>query len=162
MKLKLLSPNLILLLQEILKNQNLCKLINYNQSNPYIQPDLTNPNSLMLKKVFPFPFDTKVSTEEGTQLRVYYQDTIFKNNQVIEDSMIYFDIICSKSQNIWLINDGDPKIRPYEIMSELITHLSDRPIETLGVVKFKKFVHVNVNDKFDCIRVIGDTFTIGR
>lgn len=161
MKLGLLSPNLVLLLQEILANQKICKLINYDQKNPYSQPDI-EPFSLLLNKVFPFPFDPNSTTDEGTQLRVYYQDTNLKNNQIIEDTTIFFDIICAKTPNIWLMDDGESKIRPYEILSELVTHLSDRSIETLGKVRFKRFVHVNVNKEFDCIRLIGDVFTIGK
>lgn len=161
MKLKLMSPNLILLLQEILKNQNLCKLINYNVSNPYIQPNI-NGNSLMLSKVYPFPFSTTVETTEGTQLRVYYQDANFKTNQTISDSTIYFDIICSKSQSIWLINDGSPKIRPYEIMSHLVDHFSEKEIPKIGKLNFRRFIHVNVNDKFDCIRIFADAKMVSR
>lgn len=161
MKLKSLSSNLILLLQEILSNQELCKLIEHNTSNPYTEQDIET-NQLMLKKVFPFPFNEEVKTQEGTQLRVYYPDIQIKGNQVIEKPLIFFDIICSKSNDIWLINDGQPKIRPYEIASELITHLSDRSIGTLGKVKFNRIPHVYINEKFDCVRVIGEIMTIGK
>jgi hypothetical protein len=161
MNLKLLSPNLIILLKEVMKNQNICKLLTYNSENPFIEPDITDTNSLMFDKIFPFPFGLTTNTEEGTQLRIYYGRTKIKNN-IIEDTTIFFDIICSKSRNIWLINDGDAKVRPYEIASELVSYLSKEPIETVGKLYFDDVVPFHVNEKFDSVRVTAKMMTIGR
>jgi hypothetical protein len=162
MNLKLLSPNLIILLKEVMKNQNICKLLTYNSENPFIEPDITDTNSLMFDKIFPFPFGLTTNTEEGTQLRIYYYKTRLKHNKVIEDTTIFFDIICSKTKNVWLINDGEPKIRPYEIASELITHLGKEPIGTVGKLNFEEAFPIHLNEKFDAIRVVGKMMTIGR
>lgn len=163
MNLKLLSPNLIILLEEILKNQNICKLLTYNSENPFIEPNITNTSDLMFNKIFPFPFGLTTNTEEGVQLRVYYYNTILKHGEVIEDTKIFFDIVYSKTQKTILINDGTPKIRPLEIASELVSFLGNRAIDTAGKIHFEGIQqNMHVNEKFDCLRVIGNMMTIGR
>jgi hypothetical protein len=158
LKLELLSPNLVLLIDEILDNQNICKYLYYDDKNPLGQSTIADTSGLLLTKIFPYPFSS-VITEECTQLRLYYPDGEFDSIGKIEQSLVLFDIICHK--NLWLINDGtNSLIRPYEIMKELI-NLFDQSLSTVGKLKFKRFNHLFVNDKFDCIRLMAEMMTIG-
>jgi len=162
MKLDLLSPNLLLILNQIIRCQNLCKLIYYNQNNPLSQSDLTLPcNNLILTKIFPSPFNINTTLEDCVELRVYYLSGTFDSIGVVENIDIIFDIVCSKTKNLWLINDGSNSlIRPYEITKELI-NLFDQSLSTVGRLKFMRFNHLYVNDKFDCIRLIANMLTLG-
>lgn len=159
MRLSLLSPNLNIVLSEILQNQKICKLLQY-VDNPYSQPDITNTNSLLFEKILPFPFDPNVKVAEGSQLRVYYGNVNLKNNTVIEQTIIHFDVICSKSKNVWLVK-GTAQTRPWEIASEIVTHF-DKSIGTLGKINFHRIVPFYINSEFDGVRVIADMMTIGR
>jgi len=160
-RLDYLSKNLIILIQELLKNEKICKMVNYNVKNPFSEPSFKH-SDLMLKKIFPFPFNLSVDIDEGTQVRVYYSDVLFKNNQVIEDTRIIFDVICSKSVDIWTINDGEMKIRPYEIIKEIVNQFNNKSIKTLGEVRFKTTKQVYINDRFDSVRLFADIYTIGK
>lgn len=159
--LNYLSSNLVILLEEILKNQNICKLLYYQDSNPYNKPDIDS-KSLMFNHIFPFPFDVEAQHKENVQLRVYFSEIRFGKHQKLEFSVLNFDIICSKSKEVWLFNDGEPKIRPYELLSELMSHLSERSIETLGVIRFLKSFPIYVNNDFHGIRLTADVMTIGK
>lgn len=154
-KLELLSPNLVLILKEVLNIQNICKLLYYNQTNPLSQPNLILPaNNLMFNLVFPYPFNPDVTIQDCSQLRIYYPSGQLKNNEIVGDINLIFDIIVAK--NLWLINDGDSKIRPYEIISELISYFSKNSINTVGRLHFERFNHLTVNEKFDALRLIAN------
>lgn len=161
MRLNLLSPNLVLILQEIVKYQNICKLLYYNTSTPLSSADLTLPaNNLILTKIFPYPFNINVVTEDCSQIHVYVPSGDFEDNRVIENINICFDIIVAK--NLWLINNnGESLIRPYEIMKELI-NIFNKSVSTVGRIYFKRFIHISVNDNFDCVRLIGEMMTLGK
>lgn len=160
MNLKLLSPNLNIILEEVLKNQKICKLLKY-VNDPYSKPDIEDTDTLLFEKLYPFPFDPEVETNEGTQLRVYYGRIQLKNAQVIENSTVCFDIICSKSKSVWLV-EGYGETRMHEIASEIVSHFSKDSIGTLGKLTFSDIVPFYINPKFDGIRVIGKMMTIGR
>lgn len=149
-------------MQEIVNNQTICKYLNYNQSNPLTQVNLALPaNSLIMTKVFPFPFDTKTEEVDISHLRIYYPKGDFGSNQIIENTDLLFDIVVAKSKELWLVNDGSSLVRPYEIMKNIINHFDGKSISTVGRLKFKKFIHVSVNEKFDCVRLIAEMFTLG-
>jgi len=158
LKLELLSPNLVLLIDEILTNQNICKYLYYDDKNPLGRSTIADTSGLLLTKIYPYPFSSAI-IDECTQLRIYYPDGEFDSTGVIEQSLVLFDIICHK--NLWLINDGtNSLIRPYEIMKEL-ANLFKPSLGTVGKLKFKRFNHLFVNDKFDCIRLMAEMMTIG-
>jgi hypothetical protein len=110
-----------------------------------------------LNRIFPFPFDPTAALEDCTQLRIYYPDGIFDGFNIAQTSL-YFDIVIAKS--LWLIkgDDGKSAIRPYLIMKELVNHFTNRSIGTIGKIKFTHFQHLNVNSKFDAIRLGADMY----
>lgn len=159
-KLELLSPNLVIILNEIIKDNEIAKYLYYNQSNPLSQVDIPLPaKNLMFKNVYPYPFDNSAAATDTSQVRAYYPNGLFENREIIHDTRIVFDIIVAKS--LWLVNDGSPLIRPYEIMKNIVNLFSDKSVGTLGKINFHRFVHLTVNEKFDAIRVEATMLTIG-
>lgn len=160
-KLETFSSNVVLVLNEILNNQKICKYLYYANSNPLSQPDIADTKTLMFKQLFPFPFNPNVTNEEGIQIRVYYPKGKFDTYELITNAYLCFDIIIPNA--LYLVKDenGQSKVRPYEIMKQLINHFSKKSISTLGIIHFKEFYHLNVNDKFDCLRVTAETTNIG-
>ena len=163
MRLKQLSPNLIAIIEEVLKNSNVCKLLVYsNERNPFDKPNVANPESLILNKIFPFPFDNKITTDEGMQLRIYYFDRGFAANNTVANCTIHFDIVCSKTKDAWLMNDGNLKSKPDELLSEIVDHFSDKIIGSIGKLNFRRAPNVYANDKFDIIRIVADAKMVSR
>ena len=160
MKIELLSENLIIILQEVMKQQYLCKLIKYNESNPLSQTNLVLPaSSLLMTSIFPYPFDSTVIIEDCIQLRIWVYKGDFQGADIsIND--VFLDIIVAKS--LFLITiDGKPKLRPYAIMKELIKTFDGLSISTLGKLHFKDYAHIPLNGtKFDLFRIRAEMMTI--
>lgn len=154
-KLELLSDNIIIIIDEIMKNQNLCKLIHYDSKTPLEQPDLVSPhNSLMYERIYPFPFNPDIVKDDRVELRVYYPDGELINGQHIEINRIFFDIVVSKNKDVYSVwIDGKRKIRPYEIMKEIVSMFFKKSYGTLGEIKFKKFRHIYISNKFDILNL---------
>jgi hypothetical protein len=159
-KLELLSDNLMILIEELLNNQSIAKYLKYNDKDAINKPDILLPaNSLLMNKIFPFPFNPNISTDDCSQIRVYYPDGGFDDSQVWLDTDIFFDIVVAKK--LWLTSDGQrSSIRPYEIMRHTIEQFKDRSIGTLGKLIFTRFIHMNANDNFDVIRLGAQMSTI--
>lgn len=154
-KLSLLSPNLVLILTEILNNQKICKYLMYNDSNPLSNPDITNPYGMMLKYVFPTPFDPELQNDDTSSIRVFYlHGDLEKEYPVGENMKLLFDIVVAKVH--WLINDGQPKIRPLEIMSELVNSMDNKVIGTVGKLHFLNFGYMAINNQFDGYRLVAE------
>lgn len=156
-KLSLLSPNLVLILQQILSNQNICKYLVYNDINPLANPNITNPQGMLMKYVYPTPFDPNSTQNADTSsIRVFYlHGDLKKEYPVGENLKLLFDIVVAKTH--WLINDGKTsKVRPLEIMSELVNTLDNKVIGTVGKLHFLNFGYMAVNNQFDAYRLVAD------
>jgi hypothetical protein len=159
-KLELLSQNIVLIMNQLIGNKEIVKYLYYNVNNPLTQADISLPaKSLMFKNVFPYPFDKNATITDCSQIRAYYPIGYLKNNEIINDTNVVFDIIVAKS--LWLVNDGESKIRPYELLRHTISTFSGKSIGTLGQLHFSRFMHLTVNDKFDAIRLEATMTTIG-
>lgn len=152
-KLELLSKNLVLMLETLLTNDNIGKYLYYDLKNPLSQPSVSNVQSLLFSKIFPYPFDPSVTTNACSQIRVYYTDGDI-NDVVVERISITFDVVVAKS--LWLTNDGSPTIRPYEIIKEIVNTFDNKSIDTVGKLEFDSFRHVMLNDTFDIVQLTAE------
>ncbi len=149
-----LSDNLTIILGDIINNQNIVKYISYDVSNPLSQADLLLPASdLILNRVYPFPCDPVALVNDSTEIRVYYPKCDFQADSVLGSVEVYIDIVVAKT--LWLINNGvKSQVRPYMIIKEIMKQFNNVSSGTVGQLHFDGFVHVNVNTKFDAIRLI--------
>jgi hypothetical protein len=172
MKLETMPRNIVDIMIKLAKNEMLGRLLVHDISTPY-DMSLPAPNwqdlikqDGSMTKFFPYPFDPDATTLDGTFIRVYYNDGEFNENEVIADSQLHIDIICSKT--LWLINDsqdGNPNygkstIRPYDIMGRVVDLVGKRSIGTGIKVKFDGYQHLYVNTKFDCIRLYANYMSV--
>jgi hypothetical protein len=154
LKLDLLDENLLVIIDTVLLNQNLCKYIYYDVDDPLAEDDIPDTQeALMLKRVLPFPYDPGITIDDQTQLRIYYPDGNI-NETAVESIDVHFDIVVAK-ETLWLINmAGKKQIRPYRIMKEIVNTFNKKSIITLGQLEFSAFSHRYVNEKFDAIQVV--------
>jgi hypothetical protein len=151
MKLITLSDDLVNLMGGLLDNQELGKLLYYSVSNPLNQPNIVITDLApfgKFERILPHPFDVEYTADIRSQLNIYFPRLEFINNQIVEDVLVFFDIVVHKS--IWTIRDdeGKKKIRPYEIARHVIKELID-------VCDFHEMTHLAVNEEFQALRLEG-------
>jgi len=151
MKLLTLSDDLVKLMGSLLTNMELAKLVYYTQSNPLDQPNF-NPVEIApfgkKERILPHPFDIDYTADIRSQIHIYFPILEFENNQILENCMVFIDIVVHSS--IWTIIDSNKKkkIRPYEIARHIVYALKD-------VCSFEEMTHLAVNDQFQCMRIQG-------
>lgn len=166
MKFDSLSRNIVNILFELSKNEGLARLLVHEVGNPF-DPSLPaiNKNNLIIPssgeaRIFPYPFDSEATVEDGCFIRAYYNTGQLGAGEIIAESEIHIDIIVAKS--LWLISDNMKKslIRPYEIMGRVTDMIGSRSNNTTIKLKFEGFQHLYVNPKFDCIRLYANYMSV--
>ena len=159
MKFELLSDNTILIINELIKNQRLLKLIHYADSEPLEQPDIANPGGLVTTKIFPTPFFANVPEIESVQLRAFFDMGEIKNAKIL-GSMLVFQIIIPNSW--WLIKTDsyDLAIRPYLIMAEIVNQFEGISVGTVGRLRFINFKYDYVNEQVTAYELFADMMTL--
>ena len=135
-----------IIMDMILKNENLKKLLHYNSRDSIKKPKLTEDESLALfnKNIKMVPkiyidgpalnylivnFDNFVPTASNPQ---------FRNN------LIEFDIICHFDQ--WQLEDF--QLRPYRIAAELDSMFCDKHLTGIGTLEFFSANQLNLTDEY--------------
>jgi len=163
-KLELLSKNLVLIIDKLIKDEKVSKLIYYNTNDIFSRPDISPSIIAPLgetERVLPYPFDTSFTNDERTQIHVYFPDLDFVNAENAESTVVFFDIVTHR--NLWLFSEfGEKLIRPYEIASS-ISRLFDGSLpntkSTVGKLNFLSLKQVHVNEEFSCVRLVATMTT---
>lgn len=150
-----LSPNIISIINEVLKNQALINYLGFNGDNP--STTMISPSSIAPKgvnqRIFPHPFDTTFKDDVRSQLHIYYPDLLFENNGQAGVAFVLFDIVVHKS--IWLVTDsGEKIIRPYQIAKLILDSFKDKHVRGVGKMHFVKAEHTVINDQFEGFRIV--------
>lgn len=120
----------------LLQNQNICKLVSYYSDNvdyrydPLSQPDITNPQDLLMKHIFPLPKTPDADTDQDCLISVCLQggDEITTNTG-FREVYIVFDVICHL--DCWMIKGG---YRPLAIMHEIDSMFNDQVLKDMPSV----------------------------
>lgn len=149
MKLLTLSDDLVNLMGKLLANQSLGKLVYYTVPNPLNQANLILSDLAPFGKyerILPHPFDIDYTADIRSQIHIYFPRLEFINNQIVENVLVFFDIVVHKS--IWTIRDdtNKKKIRAYEIARHIISDLK-------SVCEFTEMTHLSVNEEFQALRL---------
>jgi len=163
MRLESLSKNVVKIMQVLTKNDGLVKLLINDVPNPFDNslPPIKNPSELInpkskFCKIKPYPFEVDATTEDGSYIRIYYNDAEFNENEVIAETRLHIDIVVAKS--LWLIDGA--MIRPYEILARVANMVGQRAVGDTIKIKFNGFQHLAVNEKFDAIRLYSEYYTV--
>lgn len=149
MKLQTLSDDLVGMMGGLLDNQALGKLLFYTVSNPLNQPNLNLVDLApfgAFERILPHPFDIEYNADIRSQLHIYFPRLAFVNNEIVENALVFFDIVCHKS--IWTFRDDNnrKKIRPIEVARHIIYEMKD-------VCSFIEMTHLDVNTDYQCLRL---------
>lgn len=157
-----LSTNLVVLLQELVRdNENLAEYLLNESKSPLTDTSAIPVNfdyeDLIMSRIIPFPFDD-INEEMQSEIRVFYHHGEMDLKGKLSDNVIIFDILVPKLQ--WLINDGKPSLRPYDMMANIINRFADKSVGTMGKLNFFHYAHLMVNDKISGIRLFAETSTV--
>ena len=129
-----LEKDMNLIVEKILKNDNLKKMLHYPSRDCLKQPKLTEEQSLEL-----FGKNIKIVPKlyvDGSVLTyiIISFDNFTQNyeNPEFRDNIIEFDIICHFDQ--WQLQDF--QLRPYKIASEIDSMFNNKHLTGIGTLQF--------------------------
>lgn len=126
--------NLKKVLNRILKNDDLIKLLYYNTPEVTSQPNLTNEQKVAMindyiKLVPKLPKDVELKNYLLIQMD---QFAAMDGEQVFRTFVLNFDILCNAGN--WIMDDY--MLRPFKIMHELDSMFNNSKLDSLGPVNF--------------------------
>lgn len=133
-------------LNMIYANQNLCKYLYYETSDPLSESDIVDTTVLLDKNIFLHP---KIPTEQETTknfLTITIDEIVpFKGNPVFREEILSFDII--SELNSWSIDDG---IRLLHIINELDNMFNNKRIKdfSLSNILFNEIMPIKYSDNY--------------
>lgn len=127
------EKNLSLIIDKILSNNRLKKLLYYTSKDCLDKPNLTEEETFSLIgkqiKIVPKVFiDGKIEN----CLVITFNNFIPSDNPEFRESILEFDIFCN--YDIW--NLGDFSLRPYKIAAEIDDMLDGKRLTGIGTVEF--------------------------
>lgn len=134
-----------IIVNEILKNNRLKKLLYYTSSDAMEKPNLTEDQSLSLLgtniKIVPKLY---VDGSVLNYVLINFDNFIPSENPEFRDNTIQFDIICHFDQ--W--NLRDYALRPYKIAGEIDSMFNLKKLTGIGYLEFVGATQIVLNDEF--------------
>lgn len=150
-----IEKDLSIIVDLILNNKRIQKLLYYTTPDALSKPDLTEEQALSLinKNIKIVP---KLTIDSEVKNYIYILFDEFRQNPInphYQDNSIYFDIICHYSQ--WQLKDF--KLRPYQIAAEIETMLKLKKLSGLGDLILKGGVQRIYSDEFMGFTLVFET-----
>jgi len=118
-------------LEILLTSNDLCKLLYYNDTNPLSQSNVSDPSSLILSKIFPFPQIPESQEDVVSLINVYFSNMQpYSPNNGAKKELLTFDIM--SHLNIWTIESA---LRPYAILEEIDLLFNNKYYNELSMKK---------------------------
>lgn len=134
-----------IIINEILKNNRLKKLLYYTTSDAMEKPNLTEDESLSLLgtniKIVPKLY---VDGSVLNYVLINFDNFIPSENPEFRDNTIQFDIICHFDQ--W--NLKDYALRPYKIAGEIDSMFNLKKLTGIGYLEFIGATQIVLTDEF--------------
>jgi hypothetical protein len=111
--LKVLGTNVMEILDRVLEDQALCKLLHYSSDNPLAEPEIEDTFSLVGENIFLVPSMDFESIEKN--YLVCSLENFSPTSSEFFDYRFVFYVLCPKSQ--WILNDRT--LRPFYIMERI-------------------------------------------
>ena len=150
-----INKDMKLLVDKIIANDRLCKLLYYTDTEALNKPKLTNEQKISLfnKQIRLVP-KLYVDTPVLTYIIISFDNFIESENPEFRDNIIEFDIICHFDQ--WQLKDFD--LRPYRIAAELDTMLNKQRLTGIGLLEFYGAKEILLTDEFAGICLMYKTY----
>ncbi len=145
-----LGPNLKKIVQKLLKNQNLCKLLintDLDPINPELHGDVDPTEEVMkTKNIRVIPLVTTEDQTTTSKLVVIFESGTPTDNYDVEKLNVLIYVYCPFRE--WEITGN--QLRPFAIMAEVRRSLQDKRINGLGEISYKGFDIASLTDQMGC------------
>lgn len=150
-----INKDMKLLVDKIVSNERLCKLLYYTDSEALNKPKLTDEQKISLfnKQIRLVP-KLYVDTPVLNYVIISFDNFVESDNPEFRDNIIEFDIICHFDQ--WQLKDFD--LRPYRIAAELDTMLNKQRLTGIGLLEFYGAKEILLTDEFAGICLMYRTY----
>ena len=150
-----INKDMKLLVDKIMANERLCKLLYYTDVEALNKPKLTDEQKISLfnKQIRLVP-KLYVDTPVLNYIIISFDNFIESDNPEFRDNIIEFDIICHFDQ--WQLKDFD--LRPYRIAAELDTMLNKQRLTGIGLVEFYGAKEILLTDEFAGVCLMYKTY----
>ena len=154
-----INKDMKLLVDKIISNDRLCKLLYYSDSNALDKPKLTEEQKVSL-------FNTQIRLVPKLQIDkpvfsyiiISFDNFVESLNPEFRDNIIEFDIICHFDQ--WQLKDFN--LRPYRIVAELDTMLNKQKLTGIGLLEFYGAKEILLSEEFAGICLMYKTYHGGE
>lgn len=141
-----LEKDMSIMIDMILKNDNLKKLLYYTSQDCLSKPILTEDQSLTLFgkniKIVPKMY---VDNEVLNYLFIFFDNFVPNaTNPEFRNNLIEFDIVCHVDQ--WHMKDF--QLRPFRIAAELDSMFNDKHLTGIGTLQFLGANQITITDEF--------------
>ncbi len=128
-----MGNNLFHIVAKIMGNKRVCRLLKYQDANPFATDKAdVDGTELLHKQIIIVPKIPEEGIECSFIIVVFDQYTINPSNPDFKVSRIRFDVVCPFSE--WVINADN--LRPYLLMQEIDTMFNQAKLNGLGNLQF--------------------------
>ena len=139
------DKDLSIIVQAILENKRLKKLLYYNTKDCLEKPDLTEEQSLdLIGKNIKIVPKINLDDEIRNYLVINFMDFTNSSNPQFRDSTIMFDILCHFDQ--WQLKDF--QLRPYRIAAEIDSIFDKTHLSGIGELEFLGANQIILTDEY--------------
>jgi hypothetical protein len=135
-----MNPNINKILMKLIENQNLCKYLYYNTSDPLSESDIADVTTLLYYKIFPYPTSTEIFKDiSGNPIASTVINVLLNNfklgttNTKFKNGKLEFIILCHTS--LWRLDNSN--LRPYCILNEIDEIFSEQRVIGIGKGEFE-------------------------
>lgn len=147
------DKNLSLIVDKILKNERLKRLLYYTTPDALNRPNITMEQSVeMIGKNIKIVPKFTADHEVLNYIVIKFNNYVPTENPEFRRNIIEFDVVCHFDQ--WQLNDFS--LRPYKIIGELDAMFSDQKLTGIGTTLFAGAVPVGLNDEFAGMCIVFD------
>ena len=149
------EKDLSLIVDRMMKNERLKKLIYYSVPNALEQPNVPQEEAIkMLNSQIKIVPKVYIDKPEFCYVLISCSSFIENfTNPEFRNNTIVFTILCHFDQ--W--NLGNFKLRPYAIAAELDSMFNNKHLTGIGEIKFVQANEINENDEFGGFEIIYQT-----
>lgn len=143
-----IEKDMSIIVNEMLKNERLKRLLYYTTKDALRRPNLTEDQSLeLMGKNIKLTPKLKIDNEVLNYITIKFKDFLPNENPEFRDNTIEFDIMCHLDQ--WQLEDF--AMRPYKIAAELDSMFNNAKLTGIGRLQFLGATQALTSDEFACV-----------